>query len=61
MHVARGTLHGHTLFRLLVDSQMEFAPDPSVIPPRLVNVPLPCSVDPKTGGITDKVTGLAIG
>jgi len=60
MHVARGHLDGHTLFRLLVDSQMEFAPDPSVIPPRLVNLPLPCSVDPNTGGITDNVTGPAI-
>ncbi len=61
MNVARGNLNGHNLFRLLVDSQMEFVPATSLIPPRLVDVPLPWSVDPKPGGINDNVTGLAIG
>ncbi len=60
MNVACGHLNSHNLFRLLVDSQMEFAPDTSLIAPMLVDVPLPCSLDPKTGGINDNVTGPAI-
>ena len=57
MNVARGHLNGHNLFRVLVDSQMEFAPDTPLIAPMLVDLPLSCSVDPKTGGINDNVTG----
>ena len=60
MHVARGNLNSHNLFRLLIDSQMKFAPDPSSTASMLVDVPLPCSVDPKPGGINDNVTGPAI-
>ncbi len=60
MHVARGHLDGHNLFRVLIDSQMKFAPAPSSTAPMLVDVPRPGSVDPKTGGINDKVTGPAI-
>jgi hypothetical protein len=59
MHVARGNLHGYNLFRLLVNSQMEFAPDPSVTTAMLVDMPLPCPVNSKTGGINDNVTGPA--
>ncbi len=60
MHVARGNLNGHNLFRLLIDSQMKFAPDTSSTAPMLVDVPLPCPVNPETGGINDNVTGQAI-
>ena len=60
MHVARGNLHGHNLFRLLVNSQVKFAPATSSIPAMLLDVPLPCSVDSKTSGINDNVTGPAI-
>jgi hypothetical protein len=60
MYVARGNLHGHNLFRVLVDSQMEFAPAPSANPAMLVNVPLPGSVDSKASGINDNMTGTAI-
>jgi hypothetical protein len=60
MHVARGNLNGHNLFRLLVDSQMKFAPDTTSTAPMLVDVPLPGSVDPKTSGINDNVTGPAM-
>jgi hypothetical protein len=60
MYVARGNLHGHNLFRVLVDSQMEFAPNTSFSPPMLVDVPLPGSVDSKTSGINDNMTGPAI-
>ncbi len=60
MHVARGNLNGHNLFRVLVNSQMKFAPATSSTTPMLVNVPLPCPVNPKTGGINDNVTRPAI-
>ncbi len=60
MNVARGNLHSHNLFRVLVNSQMKFAPATSSTAPMLVDVPLPCSVDPKTGSINDNVTGPAI-
>ena len=60
MHVARSNLNGHNLFRLLVNPEMKFAPDTSSTAPMLVDVPLPCSVDSKTGGINDNVTGPAI-
>ncbi len=59
MHVARSNLHGHSLFRVLLDSQMEFAPATSANPAMLVDVPLPCTVDPKASGINDNVTGPA--
>ncbi len=49
VNVARGNLDGQNLFRLLVDAQMEFAPDLSSTTPMLLDVPLPCSVDPKPG------------
>jgi hypothetical protein len=60
MHMARGHLHGHNLFRVLVNSHMQFAPAPSANPAMLVDVPLPGSVDPKPGGINDNVTRLAL-
>ncbi len=60
MNVARGNLNGHNLFRVLVNSQMKFAPATSSTTPMLVDVPLPCSVNPKTSGINDNVTGLAL-
>ena len=60
MNVACGNLNGHNLFRVLVDSQMKFPPDPALTASMLVDVPLPCSVAPKTGGINDNVTWPAI-
>ncbi len=60
MNVACGNLHSHNPFRVLANSQMKFAPDPSSPAPMLVDVPLPCAVDPKTGGINDNVTRPAI-
>ena len=60
MHVTCRNLNGHNLFRVLIDSQMKFAPDTSSTAPMLVDVPLPGSVNPKPGGINDNVTGPAI-
>jgi hypothetical protein len=60
MHVTCRNLNGHNLFRVLIDSQMKFAPDTSSTTPMLVDVPLPCPVNPETGGINDNVTGLAL-
>ncbi len=56
---APGHLHRHNFFRRLVTSQMECAPDPSVTASMLVDVPLPCPVNSKTGGIHDNMTGPA--
>jgi len=55
MNVACGTLNSHHLFRLLVNSSMKFAPKTPSAAPMLVDVPLPCSINPKTGGINDHV------
>ncbi len=60
MNVARGNLNSHNLFRVLIDAQMQFAPGPPPAPSMLLDVPLPGSLDPKTGGINDNVTGPAI-
>ena len=60
MHLARGDLYSHNLFRALVDSQMEFAPTTALIPARLLDVPFPCFIDPKTSDINDNMTGPAI-
>ncbi len=60
MNVACGNLNSHNLFRVLVDSQMKFASDPSSTASMLVDVPLLCSVAPKTGGINENVTWPAI-
>ena len=51
MTVACGNLNSHNLFSVFIDSQMKFAPDPSSTASMLVDVPLPCSVDPKTCGV----------
>ena len=56
MKVAHGNLSSHNLFCVLIDPQMVCAPDPALILPKLVDVPLPCSVDPKPGSINDNVT-----
>ena len=61
MHVARGKLNGHNLFRLLVNSQMEFAPDTSLTTSMLADVPLPCPVNSKAGRINNNVTGPTAG
>ncbi len=60
MNVACRNFNGHNLFRVLIDSQMQFAPGPPLATSMLLNMPFPCSVDPKTGGINDNVTGPAI-
>jgi hypothetical protein len=60
MNVACGNLNSHNLFRVFIESQMKFAPDPSSTASMLVDGPLPCSVDPKTCGINDNVTGPVI-
>ena len=56
MNVARGNLHGHNLFRLLVNPEMQFAPGPPPATSMLLDMPFPWSVDPKTGHINDNVT-----
>jgi len=56
MNVACGTLNSYNFFRVFIDSQMKCAPDPSSTASMLMDVPLPCSVDTKTGGINDNVT-----
>jgi len=56
MQVARGNLNGHNFFRLLVNFHMEFAPDTSLPALMLVDVPLPCPVKSKTGGINNNMT-----
>ncbi len=56
MNVACGNLNSYNFFRVFIESQMKFAPDPSSTASMLVDVPLPCSVDPKTGGSNDNVT-----
>ena len=60
MNVACGNLHGCNLFGVLINFQMEFAPPMALISAMFLDVPLPGSVYPKTGGINDNVTGPAI-
>jgi hypothetical protein len=56
VNLARSKLNRHNLFRLLIDSQMEFAPDSPPASSMLLAVPLTCSINPKTGGINHDVT-----
>jgi len=56
MNVARGNLHGHNLFRVLINPEMQFAPGPPPATSMLLDVPLPCSEDTKPGRINDNVT-----
>ena len=60
MHVARGNLNGHNLFRLLIHAQVKFAQPALLISLMLLDLPLPSSVAPKTTGINDNVTGTAL-
>jgi hypothetical protein len=60
MNVACGYLYSHKLIRLLIDSQMNFAPGPPPATAMLLDMPFPCSVDTKPGGINDNMTGPAI-
>jgi hypothetical protein len=56
MNMACGYFNAHNLFRVFIDSQVEFAPTTPLAPAIFLTVPLPGAVDPKTCGINDNVT-----
>jgi hypothetical protein len=60
MNMAPRNFNGHNLFCVFIDSQVKFAPKTAVIASMLLPVPLPGSVDPKTGGINDNVTRIVV-